>query len=589
MKIFLKNPFFRLLLIALMVISITVLFTKLGSLVNTVIFHKNPNVVLITAHSLRPDHLSCYGYENIKTATINALSEKGILFENTYCSTPVSFYSYAAILTGNNAGSAISRKGDHIEFAPSRKTLPDYLKNKGYITVGITAASILNRIKGFDKAFDKFENILPKRSKTEAVIGNFSEKALGIIKEGRKKGKPLFIWLAYPVPEFPYVLPENYEKEKDVHPYDGQVLLLDKEISKLLRGFRKLGISRNALIIFTSATGESLGEHNEETHGIFLYNSSVKVPLIIKLPDGKYPGEKTDEPASHVDILPTVLGVLKIQYDPQFVDGISLLPLEEKKARSLYLESLNGYYNFSWSPAVASITDDYKYIALPAEELYDLEKDPHEFKNIADKFPQRTKEMKDELLQYVKKNRPELYDKLGTGADPKEKIGLIRPMRFIGGDITGAISFYNKLLERDPRNKTFKYILARFYYQAERFDKSRKELLELTKSDPGFNRAWELLGMIYDKEGDLDKAIESYEKALAIYPDSPGTLNNLAWDYASKSMNLEKALKYSEKANSLVPDSPPFLDTLAEIHEKMGNKDKSRELREKIKKLEEAD
>ncbi len=585
----LKTIFIIILIVA--VISAAVfLYSKIPSKVR--VSYDKPNILLITAGSLRPDHLSSYGYEHVKTGSIDKLAENGVLFENVYCNAPVPFYSYATIFSGKNGGSVISKRGDAFDLDDSYNTLGKYLKTKEYTRAAVMLNTTFMKRFGYDKEFDLFEGVmedLPQEELPERW-NKLTDGVLEILKESNEKGDPAFIWVSYPIPQFPYKVPETFEKAKDDFPYDRQILLLDDEVSKLLDGIEKLGLSDNTIIIFTATSGESLNEHGEPTHGIFLYDATVRVPLIIKFPED-LKAKKIKTPASNPDIAPTILDIINISYADEEFDGGSLLELmkekEEKvRSRSIYLESLEGYYNFGWAPVVGLILDGFKYIELPEAELYDLENDPHELKNIAGENPEKASELKSGLMEYLEKKRPELIKILDKGADPKEKIQyfknfLFGPVRFKGGDINSMITFFKDLLDKDPNNKVVKLTLAQLYFRNARLDLAKKELVELTATYPDFNRAWESLGMVYGKQDDRDNAIVCYEKAIAINPDMPASLNNLAWDYAQKGTNLDAALKYAERAVELSNNFPTFIDTLAEVHLKMGDKEKAITLLEK--------
>ncbi|MEA3489349.1 MAG: sulfatase-like hydrolase/transferase [Candidatus Omnitrophota bacterium] len=576
-----NTPIFRLLLIALAVISVSLLFAWLSS----VLLREKPNVIIITANSLRPEHLSCYGYKHIETKTLDKLAQEGILFEKAYCSVPNAIHSYASILTGKNGGEVISQKGDTISLKTSYELLCGYLGNAGYIPIAVVSNPAITSKRNFEKDFAVFENVsLTPPGTQKAQINLPTDRALEILKKYNHDKKPVFMWLEYSIPRRDYVLPENFKKAQDSHPYDRQVLFLDEELQKFFQGLKKLGMDRNTIIIFTAATGTAFNEHGEPSEGIFIYDTTTRVPLIIK--SAYLPGQKRiNALASHTDITPTILDLLNIDYPSNEFNGINLTPVikgpsEAQEKRGLYLESLMGYYSFAWSPVVGLVTDGHKYIELPKPELYDLSKDPHELHNIVEQTPLKAGVMKDELLKYIEEKRPELTGIIDKGADPKEKIGLLKPVNFTDIDANSKIRFLKLLLSRDPKNKEFKYLLGEVYYNTGRIAEGIRQMIELTQTYPDFNRAWQGLGLLYEKENNPDKAIECYNKALAIDPDMPISLNNLAWRYAEKGINLDEALEYAEKANELTPNMPSILDTLANIYFKMGNKDKAEELLE---------
>ena len=581
MKNILQKPFFKILIIAIIAILISFMFMKLI----TRFLYKEPNVILITARSLRPDHLSCYGYEHMDTAEFNRLARKGVLFERAYCNTPNAIYSYASILSGRNANSVLEEKGDSAYLKASSRLLSEYLKDAGYRTIAVLSNTNIPDNMGFEKGFDVFDNVILKalrKKKDFSLLYGPTEQALALLNQYKATGDPVFLWLEYSIPGSSPILPEEFEKAKDEHPYDRQVLLLNDAVAELFAGMHAMGMGKNNIVVFTATNGEPFNEHNEWAGGVFVYDSTSRIPLIMRYPGGSQ-GERVKALASHMDIAPTVLSMVGAGYNREDFDGIDLKRVIDeregkRKKRSLYLESTAGHSSFGWSPVVAVVSGDYKYIELPNPELYDLKTDPHEVDNIIDKDPEKAEAMRKELLDYVDAERPDLSEILNKGADPKDMITLLRPMTLRGDQL---VEYLTEMLSRDPGNKQVKYLLAEVYFNSKDLAKAKEYLLEITKDHPDFSKAWELLGFVYSEEGNEDEAAICYEKAIALNPDSLASLNNLAWYYAEKGINLEKAYEYSEKAVNFRPDISDFVDTFAEVNLKMGNKEKAVELLEK--------
>ena len=544
---------------------------------------KKPNILLITTHSLRPGHLSCYGYKRFKTKAIDSMAKDGILFENAYCNTPISIYGYASIVSGKIGSSAVFRKGDNVYLNTSGKFLSEYLEENGYETVALIANPEILPGAGFVKGFNIFQNVgidLPQAGFPFASR-KITKEAINILMKIRRKRKPIFLWADYAIPKYPYIVPSYFLERSDDFAYDRQVVFLDNEISNLMDTFKKLGLDKNTIVILTATNGEALGEHEEPTHGVFLYDSTVKIPLIIKFPEGYFAGNRINKVVSHPDIIPTLLDLLGIEYKETDFDGVSLLKgiEEENDTRSIYLESLAGYNEFGWSPLAGIVSEGFKYIEAPEPELYDLTKDPHELKNIAMQNEEKAGELKNKLFKYMEQKKPHLLDIIARGEDPKGRVKILKPYllvtHFGSGNLGWLINMYKNLLAMDPGNKTFQYVLANLFMRIRKPHLAEYYLKEYTKKYPESNQAWELLGLAYAQQKETDDAIKCYEKAIAIIPDMPVSLNNLAWEYAKKGIKLKEALKYAERANELLPNQPKMLDTLAEVHLKLGNKDEA--------------
>ncbi|MCM8790685.1 MAG: sulfatase-like hydrolase/transferase [Candidatus Omnitrophica bacterium] len=549
---------------------------------------RRPDIILITAHTLRPDHLSTYGYERIDTAAIDSLASKSTVSERAYCTTPIPAYGYASIITGRIPAFAVTQKDNKVLMNDSVKNLAERLSLEGYSTALIAADPSLLPLSGdYAKGFDIFLHSSSKLSEKDSASKNriLTDNALKTLKKLKRKGKPVFAWISYSLPIYPYDVPASFQKAKEEFPYDRQVLFLDEELSRLLNGLRRLRMVKSSLIIMTSATGESLGEHKEILHGIFLYDATTRVPLMFKLPKLSV-GRKIKTISSHVDIAPTVLEVAGAKYDKNDFDGQSLLAQDgngKTADRRLYLEATNSYNTFGWSPLAGMVWDRYKYMEAPQPELYDISLDQHELKNIIDDKPEKASAIRQELLKMIKERRPQLLEIMGKGPDPKSKADILIPY-FVAARYLKEmnpellIGLHEKLLEKDPTNKAMLFTLARICDAAGRPYSAQNYLVKLTALYEDFAPAWGFLGDIYNKQGKIEEAIRCYEKAVSISPDTPAALNNLAWLYAEKGENLQRALNYAERANELVKDHPSFIDTLAEIHIKMGNPAKGTEL-----------
>jgi len=600
MKNLIKNPLI-LLFGGLVIFFLALLIVgKIGS----AWLYRHPNIILVTGGSLRPDHLSPYGYGLIETNGIGSLARDGAIFENAYCSAPDSAYGYASILTGKNGGEALSRESSgRIKLKDSCKSVSEYLSGNGYFTAAVSAADFPFQKAGFERGFDVFYSIPaeppsapisagPKPDKLSDYMQKrikLTKAALELIVGAAEKRKPVFIWLDYASPLSLYPFQENFPASENDHPYDKQILFLDGEIHKLTETLRITGLDKNTVIIFTALTGESLNEHKELTHGIFLYDSAVKIPLILRARE-RSKMHRLFFPVSHMDIAPTILGAANVTYTSSDMDGMDLLPFTRGKkpptGRALYLEALAGYDKFGWSPPAAVVQDNYKYIELPDPELYDLERDGRELKNMITEHPEKAAKLKELLTSYIAEKRPELAGLLNKGADPKRTISVIAPVRLQSNAPDYLISYYEHQLSQDPGNKTFRYLLGTLYLKVNRSFMAQKYMKGLTEDYPDFAPAWEFLALLHENDGRTEEAIRCYEKAVSLDPETPVSLNNLAFHYAKQKKNLEKALEYAKKAEELVPSGDThIIDTLVEVYSAMGNTEKTEEYRQKRDKL----
>jgi len=343
------------------------------------------NLLLITIDTLRADRLSCYDSAHVRTPNIDRLAQNGVLFLRAFANTPTTLPSHASILLGITP----VRHGVHDNYNftvhEDLLTLAEHLKNNGYSTGAIIGAHPLDSRFGLDQGFDAYDDDYEKLSSQKFAHGErradeVTQKAIEWLNVQKS---PWFLWTHFYDPHDAYEPPEPYRTEYRERPYDGEVAFVDRELGKLLDYIDNSNFKKNTLVVLTSDHGESLEEHGEKTHGYFAYNSTLWVPLIIATTDGK--SKRVEQYVSHIDIFPTACDILDIPL-PQSLQGISLVPSFDGKnlpERVLYLESLYPHYSRGWAPQQGFIFNKEKYIESPIPELYDIEQDFQEIKNIA--------------------------------------------------------------------------------------------------------------------------------------------------------------------------------------------------------------
>jgi arylsulfatase A-like enzyme/Flp pilus assembly protein TadD len=343
------------------------------------------NLLLITIDTLRADRLSCYDSSHVRTPNIDSLAQKGILFLRAFANTPTTLPSHASILLGITP----VRHGvhDNYNFTVHEEflTMAEHLKENGYSTGAIIGAHPLDSRFGLDQGFETYDDDYEKLSSQKFAHGErrADEVAQKAIEWLKVQKSPWFLWTHFYDPHDAYDPPEPYRTKYRDRPYDGEVAFVDRELGRLLDYIDNSKMYKNTLVILTSDHGESLEEHGEKTHGYFAYNSTLWVPLIIAPTDGK--PKRVEQYVSHIDIFPTACDALDIPVPPS-LQGISLHPAFEGKKlpeRVHYLESLYPHYSRGWAPQQGFIFNKEKYIESPIPELYDLEQDFQESKNIA--------------------------------------------------------------------------------------------------------------------------------------------------------------------------------------------------------------
>jgi len=522
------------------------------------------NVVLITIDTLRADHVGCYGYKQIKTPNIDALAADGVLFERAFAVVPVTLPSHSSMLTGTYPMLSGMHDFSGNKLSPLQPTLASVLKQAGYRTGAVIGAAVLDSRfglnQGFDFYYDHFEfSRLDEANLDEMerpgnivadVALNWLEKdwwqkeALGKDQPSKNPRKKFFLWMHLYDPHFPYHPPEPYSREYAAQPYDGEIAFADEQVGRLLRFLKEKGIYQNTVIVLCGDHGESLGEHGEKTHGFFIYNATMHVPLIIRLP-AQLPGqvpEKTQartlaDPVSLVDLMPTVLEAVGLQV-PSQVQGRSLLreirpdpsapDSPANRERTLYGETFLPRIHFNWSELRASENTKYHFIDAPRPELYDLAKDPGEVNNLFAEKKAVAEEMHSKLADMIRDYSAgkELAEK--TGLDPAlmERLKSLGYAAFSGGSDSAITS--REL--PDPKDRIAAYELisdAIADSQHGRYQESIEKLKSVMKTEPNSVPAHYMQGLNFYHLKMFAAAVDELQKTVQLSPDYALALFNL--------------------------------------------------------------
>jgi arylsulfatase A-like enzyme len=454
-----------------------------------------PNVILITLDTVRADRMGFLGSKRGLTPNLDTMARQSVVFTRAYSQVPLTAPSHATILTGTYP--QFNQVSDfQVPLAQELPYAPEILRTHGYHTAAFVGAIILDPnarfAPGFDRGFDTYDAGFrtwhsgeDRYHTTERRGGEVVAHALAWLNQ-HPRG-PFFMWVHLYDPHHPYDPPEPYKSKYASAPYDGEIAYTDSAVGKFLSQLRVRGLYDNSVIAVMADHGEALGDHGEDTHGIFLYDETIHVPLVIKLPSAaaraKNPAGKTsttqvsakkaaagrriENPVELVDVLPTILQAVKIPVPPE-VQGESLLAMLTPKAapaeaagasaatsldRPAYAETDYPHRAYGWSPLRALRTGKYLYIKAPRQELYDQLADPkseHDLSSVStavtstlagqlDAFREKTSSSREAPKAVVD---PEAQTKLAAlgymasggnganagakdqGADPKDKIEI---------------------------------------------------------------------------------------------------------------------------------------------------------------------
>ena len=589
------------------------------------------NIILFTIDTLRADHLECYGYDKVKTPQINRLANEGILFEHNIVQAPLTLPSHSSILTGTYPLHHGIRDNGGFYLDENHLTLAESLKNKGYATGAFVGAFVLDSRwgldQGFDYYYDNFDLTKYKKVSLDSVQRRGDEVLAEVYKwvENQAQQK-FFAWIHLYDPHTPYDPPEPYKTEykgSRFGLYDGEIAYVDQLMGEFRDFMEKKNLFDKTLIIFTADHGESLGEHRESAHGFFIYDSDIRVPLIIRFPEGKFAGRMISNQVRSIDIMPTVLHLLGEEM-PESVQGKSLLSLivedEAQDERSAYSETYWPRYHYGWSELKSLRKGRYKFIDAPQPELYDILEDPGEVNNLVNKKASLGHEMKRDLLALIEEYAVEGIEDIGPRKIDNDSLIKLQALGYIG-------SFNSKTKEEggrlaDPKDKIdlFNEIkISQFLVTEERMDEAEIKIKDVLAKDPSVLEARYILGNIYSKQEKYDEAIEEFRKALEVDPDYYAALFGMAIAYKKAGMfdeaivgfnrmiemdpkdtksflhlgdiyhekgQLEEAKNYLKSGIAIDPESPWFHNNLGAVYLKMNMFDEAEQEIEKAQSIE---
>ena len=349
-----------------------------------------PNVLLVTIDTLRADRLGSYGYAAANTPVLDRLAGSGARFADATSQAPLTYPAHVAIVTGRYPAVFGVRLNGMNPLPDGASTIAEQVSAAGFRTAAVVGSVVLERGLGLDQGFGHYDDRIAIRPAPTVAIADLhrpasavTDAALGWLKnDGASAGAPWFLWTHYFDPHLPYEPPARYASSSPGRPYDGEVAYVDAELGRLLAAVDPA----RTLIVITADHGEALGDHGEPDHGFFLYDSTLRVPLIFTgtARNGRISPRVIQEQVRAVDIAPTIADLLGIPAAPS--DGASLRPLLEGAARRDVPVSLaESWYprlHFGWSELMSARVGEWKYIAAPKPELYDLRTDPAEQKNL---------------------------------------------------------------------------------------------------------------------------------------------------------------------------------------------------------------
>jgi choline-sulfatase len=518
----------------------------------------SPSVALISIDTLRADRLSCYGYRGQPTPHIDEIARGGTVFSAIGSQVPLTLPSHTCLLTSTYPFA--NGVEDNGQVVPSHMvTLASILKSHGYDTAAFIGGFVLDRRFGLDQGFDFYDSPFDLHQAGGTDVGDIKRLGGQVIDSAiewlqANRSGPFFVFIHIYDLHSPYNVPSAY-RERFGTGYEAELRYVDDVIGRFWNYLSEKGLLKNTLVVFTGDHGESLGEHGEMTHGYFIYQSTLWVPLIFHWPTASkdsFPS-RVSAPAGLVDVAPTILQFAGIA-PPHSFQGKSLLGLlkngSPREDRAVYSESLYAHLHFGCSGLRSLRMGRYKYIDAPKPELYDLKEDPSELHNLYSQERSTALAYRERLLALAAKFKtshpasaralsPETISRLSSlgyvagtashskarwsGADPKDRIGAYREYgRAIEWAANGRLRQSNALLEKllvqYPRLNDLRISLGLNDQRLGKQAEAAKEFKIALQNDPLNVIAHFDLGMSEFKLGQLQDAAQEFRAALAIAP-----------------------------------------------------------------------
>jgi arylsulfatase A-like enzyme/Tfp pilus assembly protein PilF len=579
-----------------------------------------PNVLLITIDTLRWDHVGAYGASDVTTPALDGLAARGVRFETAIMHAPLTAPSHASILTGLTPIRHGVRDNGAFVLPASLPTLATVFRDAGYATAGFISGFPLDRRFGFAHGFETYDDRLPPSGAapgagaterhaddTTAHVTDWIDRH-ATHADAAQKERPWLVWVHYFDPHAAYQPPPQYLQQFPTRRYDGEIAFVDAQIARLLGHLGNRDALARAITLVTADHGESLGEHGEETHGVFIYDSTLRVPLIVAgmgVPSGRVAAVV----ARGVDVLPTLLDLAGVPA-PQSLDGRSLRPAIDGRPMAdepAYIESLLASRNFGWAALRGMRDARWKYIDAPSREVYDLTADRRESINRFAERPERAAAMARGLAAATDRATPAAAQPVAAetaarlralgyigstssserprGLDPKDRIALITRLEHAIADTrvnpARAASELRGVLDEDEGITVARRQLA---VALSAIGDHRGAIQEVRRLDARGNASAEDLLLLSESlraTGDARAAAAARERAARMDPASPEVALTEARALMAERRGDEAERAY-RRALDRSPDNPEALAGLGQLALARGDLDRASTLFERV-------
>ena len=483
------------------------------------------SVLLVTLDTTRADHLSCYVTgkpSKAKTPRLDALAATGLRFANTTAQVPLTLPSHACIFTGTYP--EVHQLRDMVGFVldPKHLTLARMAQKAGYLTAAFVGSAAVDHKFGLQQGFDTYDDEMPSGTREGEIL--YPERRADVTTDralhwlGQHAGQKFFLWVHYYDPHDPYEPPEPYKTNYAGDPYSGEIAYTDEQVGRLLDFLEQAKIRGRTLIIVMGDHGEGLNDHGESTHGIFLYEETMRIPFILAGP--RVPsGQVIQTQVRSIDLLPTVAEFLDLSPNPA-AQGVSLWPLIEqgkpftgKGSNYAYIETLYPKTSMNWCELRGMRTDRWKFVLAPRPELYDLEHDPGERENVIRRYPAEADHLQQKIQEVIGPPQNDLkLDYMPVDTQTRQELASLG---YVGGGSGRQLALNGK--GPDPKDRLgvlrelekYKHLV-----EMKSIEEAAQTLWRTLAMDPANPMVRLTLGMTLEKLNNWRQAVEVYQGAV---------------------------------------------------------------------------
>jgi arylsulfatase A-like enzyme/Tfp pilus assembly protein PilF len=518
------------------------------------------NVLIVTFDTARADAFGVYGSRSGASPSVDRVAAKGVVFESATATAPLTLPSHTSLFTGTFPPHHGVRENGSNNVPESLVTLAELFRGNGYRTGAFVAAYILDARWGLNQGFDTYSGNFDATNPDVFSLADLQrpanevvDDALRWLQSGRKETKPFFAWVHLFDPHMPYAPPPPFRQRYASNPYAGEIAFADSQLARLLD---EIDLNKTVVVI-AGDHGEGFGEHEEHGHGLLLYEESLHVPLIIATPDGLPRGLRVATPVSLVDVYPTVAELTGLK-SPPAVQGHSLVPLcrgSRAHLTPIYAETLYPRRRFGWSELHALRDGSRKLIDSSRPELYDLQGDPRELRDLAAPRPEVLRERRGQLKKAVAMLEKNAATQTAPPIDAEARARLAAL-----GYVAGPARKTAGGLLPSPRDKirSFEQLNdARAKIAAGHSADAERQLTELVRAEPSMLEGHVAFGELYLRERRFPESAAAFRSAYALSPDDPSVIAALATAEV-QSGRADAAMELLRTAIQRTPTEPRF-------------------------------